>query len=123
MERKRSSPANPHGSAHLVFWVTQSPGAGESPRLERVVILSGWNPTRMLKRPGSGEPDQHLIHVMSAMGRDFPTARAKLIRRIRRTPTLIWMVPWLEHWDSRDRRSPPSQSPPMSLTKAMAQAD
>ncbi len=98
---------------------------GQVPQLESVDILSQRKPTRMIKPQGSDAPEQRFILVMSASGRDYPAARAKLIRRIRRTPTLIWMGPWLDHWEeaSQDRRPPPRPAPPMSLASAIAQAD
>lgn len=125
MADKKAPSGRSRGDAFLFAWVSQPPGIGQPPQLERVEILSERNPTRMFKRAGSAEPSPRLILVMSATGRDYQTARAKLIRRIRRTPALIWMGPWLDHWEqgSQDHRPPPSKSPPMSLTKAMAQAD
>lgn len=108
MARKRPRTAKPQGgSAYLVAWVTQEPG--QEPKLERVEILSERNP--------------NIIHVTSTTERDFAAARAKLIRRLRHAKAFVWLLPWLIHWEGHRQAPPPSASRPMSLAKAIAQAD
>lgn len=122
MARKRPRTAKPQGgSAYLVAWVTQKPG--QEPKLERVEILSERNPTRMFPRQGSGQTLPHIIHVTSTTERDFAAARAKLIRRLRHAKAFVWLLPWLIHWEGNRSAPPPSASRPMSLAKAIAQAD
>lgn len=111
MARKRTArkrrPYTPQGNAYLFVWVTQSPGS--PPQLERAEILREKHPTRMFTAVGSGGPPQpQLILVASAAGRDYASARAKLIRRTQRTKSFIWLLPWVNYWERRS--SPPTPS-------------
>lgn len=108
LRRKRKARLTSQGSAYLFVWVAQSPKS--PPQMERVEILSERNPTRMFAAAGSGAPPpSQLILVTSATGRDYISARAKLIRRIQRTQSFVWLLPWVEHWEGRSSRPSPSR--------------